>query len=705
MTFHRTPWLLLMLLFFVLPNGRAGVAYGFGDDALTEAREAMERQAWAKAIGLLDEVVEQEPENLEARYLRGVCYGQRGKHHTMQSIMRAYLSKGGADFTFVLERDSLYRDVLYQYALLRRFADDYPEAIRLGHAQIRLKPELAHAQIGLFKIYWRFLVETDTEKARRWLRQQKTDHAAFFVGEAFRRQGLSHKADGIFADLLTRRTTLSKTAILLARVRSRYASVEPEAAQTFVEQAIAAITSDTDALFLFDDIKYIVSPEELDEYNRIEEPAAFVRFFEAFWARRNPMPAARVNARMTEHYRRLRVAEMEYLFYGFRAWYRNWFTGDARNFPSTYGLSSDFDDRGIIFIRHGEPDDYTIGSSGPRVAGSWMYEDPLLIFHFGQTCVGGICGITMHFSPVPLGSSWGGRLVGLGPLDMERKSRAYIAEGLTTDRHRWPERTELMDLPYMMAAFRGEGGHTLVEIYYALPVGRLTRALEDRTDTVTVEVGMTLHDLAWQRVGFIRETKRLPPQLDREALAFDRFQLDVPPDSYHVALHGRSLQTPLLGAHTFGYRAPDFQGPGLQVSDLLLAHQIIESEPSEPLTRDDLYMEVNPLGRFSVQQPVFVYFEIYNLTPTPEGRTRYSLTYTLTPQKPGGLRGLLKIGDEGAISLSAREQETAVVSPVEYVEIDVSDVSPGLYVLTVSVEDKRTGAVVERSRPLELSKR
>ena len=84
---------------------------------------------------------------------------------------------------------------------------------------------------------------------------------------------------------------------------------------------------------------------------------------------------------------------------------------------------------------------------------------------------------------------------------------------------------------------------------------------------------------------------------------------------------------------------------------------------------------------------------------------RYSLTYTLTPQPPGGLRGLLKIGDEGAISLSAREQESAVVSPVEYVEIDVSEVAPGSYVLTVTVEDKRTGAIVERSRPLELRKR
>lgn len=698
MIYRRAGWLFLVLAFVAL----SGAASGFGEDDLAEARAAMQRQAWDTATGLLNEVVEREPDNLEARYLRGICYAERGKHRTVESLLRNFLDKGEADFAFVVERDSLYRDVLYQYARLQHYAGDFPEAIRLGHAQLRLKPELAHAQVGLFKLYWRFLVETNLEKARRWLREQKTDYATYFVGEVYRRQGLFRGADKVFAGLLARPTTLSKTAILLGRARAHYAEKKPEAAQAFVEQAIAAITSEADALFLFDDVKFIVSPEELDEYNRITDPAGWVRFFEAFWVRRDPMPAAPVNARLTEHYRRLRVAETYYLFYGYRAWYRNEYTSDERTFPATYALSSDFDDRGIIFIRHGEPDDYT--TKGPT-AGSWLYEDPLLIFHFAPTCVAGICGHTLHFSPEPVASSWGGRLVGLDPLDMERKSHAYLTHGLTTDRHRWAEGTELMDLPYMIAAFRGEYGRTLVEIYYALPLGTLSRALDERTDTVAVEVGATLHDLAWRRVQIIRETKRLAPSPDREALVFDRFRMDVPPDSYHVAVHGRSLQTPLLGTDQFGYRVPDFQGPGLQVSDLLLADHIIEVETSDLLTRDDLYVQVNPLGRFSVQQPVFVYFEIYDLALTPEGQTRYGLTYTLTPQKPGGLQGLLKAGDEGAISLTTQEHEGAASSPVEYVEIDVSDVAPGAYVLTVSVEDKQTGVVVERTRPLDLDKR
>ena len=704
MILRRTGWLLLIFVLFGLPNGPAGaVDQGAGDDELAQAREAMHRQQWRKAIRLLTEVIRDEPEHLEARYLRGICYGERGKHPMFVDRPGSALDQGGKDFQFILARDSLYRDVLYQYALLRRYAPDpdYPEAIRLGHAQIRLKPHLAHAQIGLYKIYWRFIVETDPDKARRWLREQKTAHAAFFIGEIYRRGGLNYAADAAYADLLTRPAALSTSAILLARARTHFAWQKPESARAFVEQAIAAIESETDALFLFDDLQYIVSPAELAAFNRIEDAAAYRGFFQTFWARRDPMPAAPYNARLTEHYRRLRVAEVEYLFFGFRAWYRNAYTGDARTFPPTYALSSDFDDRGIIFIRHGEPDEYTIGSMGPRVVGSWMYEDPLLIFHFGETCTGGICGNTMHFSPVPLGSSWGGRLVGMDALEQERMSSDYLVRGLTTDRHRWPERTKFMEIPLLVAAFRGEDRRTLVEVHYALPLGVVSRALDKRADSVAVEVGMTVHDPAWRSIGFFRETKRLPLQNDRAALAFDRFQIDVPPDSYQVALHGRSLQTPLLGAHTFGYRAPSFNGPGLKMSDLLLADAVIELEEAQPLGRDDLYVRVNPVGRFSAQEPVFVYFEIYDLATSPEGRTRYSVTYTLTPKERGGLRSLLQ-QDEGAIALTATEQEGVVGSPVEYVAIDVTDVPPGAYALTVAVRDERTGATVERGRPLEV---
>ena len=330
-----------------------------------------------------------------------------------------------------------------------------------------------------------------------------------------------------------------------------------------------------------------------------------------------------------------------------------------------------------------------------------MYTDSLMIFHFAPTCVAGICGITKHFSPVPRGRTWGGRIVGIDAFEQERMSQDYLAKGLTTDRHRWPDRIKVIGIPHLVAAFRGQERRTLIEVHYALPLGRLSRALDEPDDSVAVEVGMAVHDSAWHRIGFFRKIKRLPSQNDRAALVFDRFQIDVPPDSYSVALHGRSLQTPLLGAHTFGYHAPRFDGPGLKMSDILLADAVIELEDTQPLGRHDLYVEVNPVGRFSAQKPVFVYFEVYDLALSLEGQTRYSVTYPLTPQPRGGLRGLLQ-DDEGAIALTATEQQGAIRSPVEYVAIDMADVPPGAYELTVTVRDERTGATVERGRPLEI---
>ena len=104
MIYRRVGWLFLMLAFVALP----GAASGLGGDDLAEARAAMQRQAWDTATRLLNEVVEREPDNLEARYLRGICYAERGKHRTVESLLRDFLGKGEADFTFVLEYRLLY---------------------------------------------------------------------------------------------------------------------------------------------------------------------------------------------------------------------------------------------------------------------------------------------------------------------------------------------------------------------------------------------------------------------------------------------------------------------------------------------------------------------------------------------------------------------------------------------------------------------
>ena len=658
-------------------------AYAQTDD-LEAARQAMRDAQWSQAISLLSEHLERDTEDLEARYLRAICYGERGKNPTLKSRILRLLATGAEDFEFVLARDSLFQDALFQYAVLRRNAGDLKEAINLGEAQLKRKPDLDYALAGLIRFYQRYTMETEPAEARRWLQQQRGAFAPLFVGRTYERQSFFRAANTTYAALLE--GDLPRATVLMALAQLHFAWSKPETGTAYAQDAIAAISSRADALLMFDYVKTIVSPMESADFDRIADVAKYQRFFTIFWTKRDPMPAAPYNARMAEHFRRLRVAERHYLFHGFRAWYRSPFTHDARYFPASYALSSDYDDRGVIFIRHGEPDDYTMGE-----AQSWLYEDSLLVYHFAPTCINTICSVTRHFVPVPQGGTFSPSLVGLDGLDAERKSSRYIAAGLTTDRHRWPERTRQLEVPYVIAAFRGLGSRALVEVYYGIPTRDLTR---EGIDTVAVEVGLLLHDQHWGRKSFVRETKHLSSS-DAQAPYVDRFQIDLSNDVYRVSLHARSLQTPHLSAHAFEYRPPRFDLPGLKLSDILLADSVLDLHGGQTRDRGDLYVHVNPSGLFSLDQPLFAYFEIYDLTLSPEDRARYSVSYTLTPT---GRKG----EEQGAISLQVMEQQGSLSSTIEYVGIDVSDVDPGSYNLRVTVRDERTGAEAARTRALAL---
>lgn len=639
----------------------------------------MQEEDWSLATNILDTYLAEGNGAPEARYLRGIAYGERGKHPTLQARLKRFLDRSEKDFAYVLARDSLYRDVLFQYAVVRQYAGELEDAIRLAEEQLRLKPALAHARVGLHGMYWRFVAENEPLDARRWLRTQPGDRAQLFVGRTFERQGLYRAAEDIYKSLST--TELSRVALLLARARVHFAWGKPVLGTELMLQAMNAIETDTDAHLLFEEIKTIVSPAETAFFSHLYTPSAYRDFFIAFWAKRDPMPAAPYNARLVEHYRRLRVAERDYLFYGYRAWYRSPFTDQAARFPPTYALGQDFDDRGITFIRHGEPDDYTIGD-----ANSWLYTDSLLVLHFAPTCVREICSVSTHFTPIPQGETWGPQIVGMDMLGAERKSAEYLALGLTTDRHRWPESTTILEFPYVVASFRGMDRKTLVEVHYGIPF----EDLDAEEGAVVVEVGMAVHDDAWRQQGFFREIKQV---LERVT---DRFQVDLPVQDYNLALHIRSLESRHLGAYTQAYRPLRFDGTGLKMSDILLADTVIVLDDVATPTRNDLYVEVNPAQEFRMGDPVYVVYELYDLVPSPDAVTEYDVAYTLAPMDRSGRV------QEDAITLRASTQKGSASSVIEYVGIDVAEIPRGRYELRITVTDTRTGDTATRTRRIAL---
>ncbi len=644
---------------------------------LQAARQAVESQEYGRAIQLLDEFLESDNTHIEGRYLRGIALRERGRNPTLKNRIQRLLARSEADFEFVVAQDSAYQDVLFQYAILKRYKDDLEGAITLGEAQLAHRPDLDYVLPRLLSFYWRYVVTTAPPKARLWLRSQSGSLAPLFVGRAYERQGMYDTAEAIYAE----DEDAAETPLLLAQARLSFARMRPEIGTETIEEAISGIDTKVDALVFFEEIKTIASPAEVAAFDRIYELEGYRSFFRTFWASRDPMPAAAYNARMAEHYRRLRIAEQSFLFNGFRSWFRSAFTHDETYFPATYELSSDFNDRGIIFMRHGEPDDYTIGE-----ANSWLYNDSLLVFHFAPTCIGQVCGVTEHFVPSPVGPTFEPALVGLDALDAERRSVDFLVDGLSTDRHQWSSDTRQWEVPYIVGAFRGLDGRTLVEIYYEVPLHETARARGP--DSVVVETGFAIHTSDWERINYARKQS----QYGRGDDAFvDRFQVDLSADRFNLALHARVLDGVHLRAYRFDYTVPRYTDTGLQLSDMFLADSI--SALPDAVERDEVILYVNPSGQFERPAAPFVYFEIYNLTQEPDGRTRYRIAYTLIP---------VDTGQEGVITLQTSEQQSTSTSPLSYVAVDLGEASAGSYTVEVEVEDLITGMVARTRRALHL---
>lgn len=644
---------------------------------LQAARQAVGSQDYGRAVQLLDEFLESDDTHIEGRYLRGIALRERGRNPTLKNRLQRVLARSAADFEFVVARDSAYQDVLFQYAILKRYEDDLEGAIRLGEAQLEHRPDLDYVLPRLLSFYWRYVVTTAPQKARLWLRSQSGSLAPLFIGRAYERQGMYDSAETIYAD----DEDISETPLLLAQARLSFARMRPEIGTETIEEAISGIDSKVDALVFFEEIKTIASPAEVAAFERIEELEEYRKFFRTFWTSRDPMPAAAYNARMVEHYRRLRIAEQNFLFNGYRSWFRSAFTHDETYFPVTYELSSDFNDRGIVFMRHGEPDDYTVGE-----ANSWLYNDSLLVFHFAPTCIGQVCGVTEHFVPSPLGPTFEPAVVGLDALDAERKSVDYLVNGLSTDRHQWSSDTRHWEVPYVVGAFRGLDGRTLVEVYYKVPLHETARVRGP--DSVVVETGFAIHTSNWERINYVRKQS----QFGRGEDAFvDRFQVDLSADRFNIALHARVLDGVHLRAYRFDYTVPRYTETGLQLSDMLFADSI--AVLPDAVERDDVILYVNPSGQFERPTAPFVYFEVYNLTQEPDGQTRYRIAYTLTP---------VDAGQEGTITLQTSEQRSANTSPLSYVALDLGEASAGSYTIEVEVEDLITGVVARTGRALHL---
>ena len=755
------------------------------------ARVYMGQKRWAEALLEVDKAFEEAPENKHARYFKAVIHRETAKFDVLQAPK--HRERAISLLEELIQEDSTFGLSLYELAVLHGYLEEFETALTLAHRQMKIASEDPWLQIGIHRLYRHFLAFAEEEQVTDWLENRAPDgFKQFFTAERDRAGNRVNFAAGRLEMLLDNDSLhFPVEPLLLSRARLFYADRQGEAAQALINEAIDGLESEIGAAFLFEDFKYVLTDAELLQYLQLQSLEETKAFFRAIWTERNPMPARKENLRLTEHYRRLLIAEKEYQFYGIRSWHNNPDQAGHLAFPMVTQLNQEYNDKGLIFIRHGEPIDKITHVGGQdnffrtQVTGlesaswlpsertynrgyalneSWRYNDPAMDFHFvvatneannwrlipfltsfdmlesreiwgdpyasmvrvlrdqqrmGQegTSENLSSGFLEDFSEeFDSLSASGSRLATQRnvaqqairfDLEMEevrqmmiQHSQESVELGLTTDKQTWGEEVEPMPIPYMLAAFRGPEGRTELDLYYALPIGKISEFWEGAGNRIPVETGYAILANDWSVVAQELDTKRLPRSTDPTDAVVDFHRAVVLPDSYQVALHGLPEDASLLGGYRFGYRVPDYTGNELMMSDLLLAHNINPITIGESrFDRNGYKILSNPFQRYQTNQIVYVYFEAYNLTFSSDDLTDYEIEYIINPEQER--RGLFRRRSKSLLSLKVdRSGDTA--APVEYAEFDVSDVDPGKYALVIRVTDKVTGAVVEKSRDFEL---
>ena len=472
-------------------------------------------------------------------------------------------------------------------------------------------------------------------------------------------------------------------------------------------------------------LDYLLNRDEEALYR--EDPVAYAS---RFWTSKDPRYLTPYNERKLEHYARLVYAD---LLYG----------------SEDLGLRGWDTQRGHILVRYGVPqsDVVIVPQSTSRISASGAYDyrasSALPSSHQAQSFEdeqrqrmlsdGGfdMADEANTFNVWDYGDfrfvfedpfrSGEYRLYSPGADEIARGVQPWLNDYAILAKEtfeRVPERYEYdapgrqIELPYLVSAFKGDSAAADVYVNYGIPV--LDDALQQETIGVTANVGAFLIssdlDLLVQERRTIYGLRRDQVRSFEDAnIWVDSQSMSAPPGRHQVSMEFETSGGGAVAVQRRDVEIPDYSGDEFEVSDVMLAYHVEEaleggSVNENDIVRSGLSISPAPWSVFSSEQPIYLYFEIYNLTAGADASTNYEMEAVLTQKDQA--KGIAKLakkifgGTEGvAVSLPGSGTST---DEAHYLILDASNQEAGLYTLALRVRDNVSGETKERTLDLFL---
>jgi GWxTD domain-containing protein len=492
---------------------------------------------------------------------------------------------------------------------------------------------------------------------------------------------------------------LARTLFLLGR----FDGMEP------YYQGAASEDSTTVAAYR-EDLATIASDSVLREFDNAHgaQRAAYLR---NFWTSRDRTELRGQGERLREHYRRLFYARKNFQLVS-----KNRHYDIVERYRSG---SRDFDDRGVIYIRHGEPTSRaTYAAPGLDPNESWRYSRPDgdLVFHFtaredvqdfklveslfdvlgfsntialqqgdgvGNPIAEQLILSREHLSPIYQRLQSAGRIAsGRYQTEERRVGQESIALGTHTDSYELHFPQELRVHSEVLAVGHDTSGN-LVQIVYAIAGSGLEPVTVTRGYLYSVRVRFVATDTTGKVVASLDTTRHFvsPAPVPANEHLVGRVSLPVPTGRYHYRLAVQQGEEAGEVLPTDTVRVGQPLGGALGLSDLVLGSRSTNLYWRRTPTDTVMF---NPLRTFKRGDDMELYYEVEGLS------TGDPYTVHVTVKKHGGGGGLFKKifgGGSAEISLKFEEQARPPLAAAHR-SLKLDKLKPGNYFLEVAINDQ-----------------
>jgi GWxTD domain-containing protein len=458
------------------------------------------------------------------------------------------------------------------------------------------------------------------------------------------------------------------------------------------------------------DLATITTDSELRAFDR-ERGARRAAYLRRFWGQRDRLELRTEGERLREHYRRLYYARKNFQL-----------TANNRHYDIVERYRSgsrDFDDRGVIYIRHGEPSSRaSYAAPGLEPNESWRYSraDGDLIFHFiaredvqDFKLVESLFDVLGFSDAVKLQGQTNGaadnamaeqlmlsreqlspiyrRLQGAGHMSTgryqtqeRRAGQESIAIGTSSDSYelRFPQ--ELKVKSEVLAVGRDSARHQ-VQIAYAIAGSSLEPVTVTRGYLYSIRLRFVATNQRGQVVSSMDTTRHFvaPEPVPPGEHLVGRVGATVPSGSLRYRLAIQQGEAAGVTLPRDSVRVGPLTPAALSLSDLVLGSK--SANLAWRRTPEDTVL-FNPLRTYRRSEEMELYYEIDGLRPTP-------YTVELAVKKKGSGGGLFrKIFGGGGAAISLKFEEQATTTQVStHRSLKLNRLKPGNYVLEVSVVD------------------